>query len=59
MYVDVYACAQFAPTLADPPAPALDLYDLDEHFANERVRLAQLANKCVCVCVCVHMHRVL
>ena len=24
----------------------MDLFDLDEHFASERVRLAHLANKC-------------
>jgi len=24
----------------------LDLFDLDEHFASEKVRLAQLTNKC-------------
>jgi intraflagellar transport protein 52 len=30
----------------EPPPPALDLFDLDEHFASERVRLAHLANKC-------------
>mmetsp|Transcript_17833 Transcript_17833/g.44620 ORF Transcript_17833/g.44620 Transcript_17833/m.44620 type:complete len:96 (-) Transcript_17833:202-489(-) len=26
--------------------PALDLYDLDEEFASEKTRLAQLTNKC-------------
>ncbi|CAJ1007539.1 hypothetical protein Q4I28_002852 [Leishmania naiffi] len=30
----------------DPPAPGLDLFDLDEEFAPERVRLSQLTNKC-------------
>ncbi len=24
----------------------MDLYDLDEQFANEKIRLAQLTNKC-------------
>ncbi|ORY18450.1 hypothetical protein LY90DRAFT_435610 [Neocallimastix californiae] len=38
--------AVFAPVLKDLPPPALDLFDLDENFANERVRLAQLTNKC-------------
>lgn len=30
----------------DPAPPALDLFDLDEEFAPERVRLSQLTNKC-------------
>lgn len=38
--------AVFPPALQEPPAPALDQFDLDEHFASERVRLAQLTNKC-------------
>jgi len=38
--------AVFPPCLREPPAPALDLFDLDEQFASERVRLAQLTNKC-------------
>lgn len=38
--------ATFEPTHREPPAPALDLFDLDEHFAPERVRLSQLTNKC-------------
>eukprot|EP00164_Ancoracysta_twista_P002160 GFYU01002852.1.p1 GENE.GFYU01002852.1~~GFYU01002852.1.p1 ORF type:complete len:441 (+),score=122.35 GFYU01002852.1:170-1492(+) len=38
--------AVFPPTLREPPPPALDLLDLDEHFASERVRLAHLTNKC-------------
>jgi len=38
--------AVFPPTLNEPAPPALDLFDLDEHFASERVRLAQLTNKC-------------
>eukprot|EP01012_Entosiphon_sulcatum_P048512 TRINITY_DN669_c0_g1_i1.p1 TRINITY_DN669_c0_g1~~TRINITY_DN669_c0_g1_i1.p1 ORF type:complete len:474 (-),score=112.31 TRINITY_DN669_c0_g1_i1:135-1556(-) len=36
----------FPPTHRDPPPPALDLFDLDEHFASEKVRLAHLTNKC-------------
>merc|ERR1712199_117494 len=39
--------AVFPPCLREPPPPALDLFDLDEQFASERVRLAQLTNKCV------------
>jgi len=38
--------AVFPPSLKEPPPPALDLFDLDEHFASEKVRLAQLTNKC-------------
>merc|ERR1719265_2615488 len=38
--------AVYAPCLREPPMPALDLFDLDEQFASERVRLAQLTNKC-------------
>merc|ERR1712182_200639 len=38
--------AVFPPVLREPMAPALDLFDLDEQFASERVRLAQLTNKC-------------
>ena len=38
--------AVFPPTMREPPPPALELFDLDEHFASERARLAQLTNKC-------------
>lgn len=38
--------AVFPPTLRELPPPALDQFDLDEHFASERLRLAQLTNKC-------------
>ncbi|KAJ3211508.1 Intraflagellar transport protein 52 [Dinochytrium kinnereticum] len=38
--------AVFPPSIRELPPPALDLFDLDEHFASERVRLAQLTNKC-------------
>merc|ERR1719410_2820521 len=38
--------AVFPPCLREPPPPNLDLWDLDEQFASERVRLAQLTNKC-------------
>ena len=33
------------PALREPPNPPLDQFDLDEHFASERVSLAHLANK--------------
>jgi len=36
----------FPPTLRDPLPPALELFDLDEHFATEKARLAYLTNKC-------------
>lgn len=36
----------FAPCLRDCQPPKLDLFDLDEQFASERIRLAQLTNKC-------------
>ncbi|KAJ3076628.1 Intraflagellar transport protein 52 [Podochytrium sp. JEL0797] len=38
--------AVFPPSLRQLAPPSLDLFDLDEHFASERVRLAQLTNKC-------------
>lgn len=38
--------AVFPPTIREPPPPALELFDLDEVFANEHNRLAQLTNKC-------------
>ena len=38
--------ATFPPSLREPPPPALDQFDLDEHFAKESLRLAQLTNKC-------------
>merc|ERR1719284_1649164 len=38
--------AVFPPCLREPPPPSLELWDLDEQFASERVRLAQLTNKC-------------
>jgi hypothetical protein len=40
------APATFPPAMREPPAPALDQFDLDEHFAKEGLRLAQLTNKC-------------
>eukprot|EP00759_Apiculatamorpha_spiralis_P039328 PhF_6_TR38144/c0_g1_i1/m.56974/K19681/IFT52; intraflagellar transport protein 52 len=38
--------ATFPPSNRDLAPPSLDLFDLDEHFASERVRLAQVTNKC-------------
>lgn len=38
--------AMFPPTMRECGAPALDQFDLDEHFAQEDIRLAQLTNKC-------------
>ena len=38
--------AVFDPILNELPPPSLELYDLDEKFASEKLRLAQLTNKC-------------
>lgn len=38
--------AVFMPQMRELPPPALDLFDLDAHFATEKLRLAQLTNKC-------------
>lgn len=38
--------AVFPPCLRDLQPPALDQFDLDEHFASGKLRLAQLTNKC-------------
>lgn len=38
--------AVFPPSLKELDPPALDLFDLDEQFANEKIRLSQLTNKC-------------
>lgn len=38
--------AVFPPMIKELPPPALDLFDLDEHFAKPDIRLAQLTNKC-------------
>lgn len=38
--------AVFPPAMKELPPPALDQFDLDEHFAKESLRLAQLTNKC-------------
>jgi intraflagellar transport protein 52 len=39
--------AVFAPMLREADAPSLDQFDLDEHFASKKLRLAQLTNKCM------------
>jgi intraflagellar transport protein 52 len=38
--------AIFFPLLRQLPSPTLDLFDLDEKFASEKLRLAQLTNRC-------------
>mmetsp|Transcript_20147 Transcript_20147/g.17288 ORF Transcript_20147/g.17288 Transcript_20147/m.17288 type:complete len:82 (+) Transcript_20147:1066-1311(+) len=38
--------AVFPPILRELPTPSLELFDLDEEFASEKVRLAQVTNKC-------------
>lgn len=38
--------AVFPPILRELPPPNLELFDLDEEFASEKVRLAQVTNKC-------------
>mmetsp|Transcript_15855 Transcript_15855/g.21833 ORF Transcript_15855/g.21833 Transcript_15855/m.21833 type:complete len:532 (+) Transcript_15855:41-1636(+) len=39
--------ACFPPAMREPAPPALDQFDLDEHFAGQTLRLAQLTNKCL------------
>jgi intraflagellar transport protein 52 len=36
----------FAPRFKETDPPALELFDLDEHFSSESARLAQITNKC-------------
>jgi len=38
--------AVFDPIIKDFPAPNLELFDLDEQFASEKIKLAQTTNKC-------------
>ncbi|XP_064624329.1 intraflagellar transport protein 52 homolog isoform X2 [Lineus longissimus] len=38
--------AVFPPQFRELPPPCLDLFDLDEQFSSEKVRLAQITNKC-------------
>lgn len=42
------SAAVFPPIMREPPPPALDRFDLDEHFASDRIRLAQITNKVWC-----------
>lgn len=43
----VWFSGQVYPTVfRELPPPALDLFDLDEEFSSEKVRLAQLSNDC-------------
>ena len=37
--------ATFPPAMREPPPPALDQFDLDEHFAKEGLRLAQVGRR--------------
>lgn len=37
----------FPPVFSDLPAPALELFDLDESFSSERAQVTQLAHKCL------------
>lgn len=39
----------FPPVFSDLPAPALELFDLDESFSSERAQVTQLANKCLTI----------
>lgn len=47
----------FPPALSDLPPPMLELFDLDESFSSESVRLAQLTNKCKFIISRVDLHR--
>ena len=38
--------AVFDPIIRDFPVPNLELFDLDEQFASEKIKLAQTTNKC-------------
>lgn len=40
----------FPPQFRELPPPCLDLFDLDEQFSSEKVRLAQQTNKCKYIC---------
>eukprot|EP00898_Chlorokybus_atmophyticus_P003118 jgi/Chlat1/3807/Chrsp259S03931 len=44
--VPALAPAVFPPAFREPPAPALDLFDLDDALAGDGTRLAALLNKC-------------
>ena len=36
----------FPPAFRELPPPSLELFDLDEQFSSEKVRIAQITNKC-------------
>ena len=38
--------AVFDPIIKDFSVPSLELFDLDEQFASEKIKLAQVTNKC-------------
>jgi len=38
--------AVFPPAFRELPPPSLELFDLDEQFSSEKVRIAQITNKC-------------
>jgi len=38
--------AVFDPIIRDFPNPSLELFDLDEQFASEKIKLSQITNKC-------------
>ena len=38
--------ATFPPILSDIEPPKLELFDLDDEFANQEIKLAYLTNKC-------------
>ncbi|ESP05451.1 hypothetical protein LOTGIDRAFT_181293, partial [Lottia gigantea] len=38
--------ATFPPNFRELPPPPLELFDLDEQFSSEKVRIAQITNKC-------------
>lgn len=46
MPLPVLQPALFMPVLRELPPPSLELFDCDEAFASEKLRLAQLTNKC-------------
>lgn len=43
--------AVFPPELQEIAPPPLEFFDMDEEFASEKTRLAQLANKCTSIII--------
>lgn len=41
------ALAVFPPVFSELPSPSLELFDLDESFSTERMKLSQLTSKCL------------